>query len=163
MPRGFPRAIGRTDQAIAFDEFAVARDPVNSRAQSNLGFDYMSAGRMDDAIARWRTALALSPGFIGASYSIGAARDCRASRKPPWLRRSGDSEVWRRIGLPMAYFALGRHAESDAALAELIKVHERERGLQHRLCAAFRGEVDQAFEWLARRWTTATVVCPTSG
>ena len=43
------------------------------------------------------------------------------------------SEVWRLIGLPMAYHALGRKTESDAALATLIAKFEKEGGLQHRL------------------------------
>jgi hypothetical protein len=37
------------------------------------------------------------------------------------------------IGLPMAYHALGRKADSDAALAALIAKYEKERPLQHRL------------------------------
>lgn len=145
------QGLGRLDQAIAFDEFAVARDPVNSRAQSNLGFDYMSAGRMDDAIARWRTALALSPGFIGANYSIGAA--LRLQGKPEAAleaTRQETSEVWRSIGLPMAYFALGRKADSDAALAKLIKLHAQDAAYNIACVHAFRGEADQAFEWLGK-------------
>ena len=43
------------------------------------------------------------------------------------------SEVWRMIGLPMAYHALGRKADSDAALAALIAKLREGRGLQHRL------------------------------
>ena len=37
------------------------------------------------------------------------------------------SESWRMIGLPMAYHALGRKADSDAALAALIAKDEKER------------------------------------
>ena len=130
-------------------KFAVARDPVNSRAQSNLGFDYMSAGRMDDAIARWRTALALSPGFIGANYSIGAA--LRLQGKPEAAlaaTQQETSEVWRRIGLPMAYHALGRKADSDAALAALIAKYEKDAPYNIACVYAYRGEADKAFAWL---------------
>ena len=148
------QSLGRLDQAIAFDEFAVARDPLNSRGQSNLGFDYMSAGRMDDAIARWRTALALSPGFIGANYSIGAA--LRLQGKPEAALKATQqetSDVWRSIGLPTVYFALGRKADSDAALAELVKLHARDAAYNIACVHAYRGEADQAFEWLERAVT----------
>ena len=40
--------------------------------------------------------------------------------------RAGDDESWRLIGLPMAYHALGRKADSDAALAELIAKYEKD-------------------------------------
>ena len=42
-------------------------------------------------------------------------------------------EVSKRMGLPMAYHALGRKADSDAALAALIAKHEKDCLLQHRL------------------------------
>ena len=35
------------------------------------------------------------------------------------------SEPWRLIGLPMAWHALGKQAESDAALTELIRMDEK--------------------------------------
>ena len=54
---------------------------------------------------------------------------------------------WRMIGLPMAYHALGRKAESDAALAALIAKSEKAPyGIAY-VCA-FRGEAGKAFEWL---------------
>jgi hypothetical protein len=36
------------------------------------------------------------------------------------------SEVWKMIGLPMACHALGRKADSDAALAALIEKWEKD-------------------------------------
>jgi hypothetical protein len=36
------------------------------------------------------------------------------------------SEIWRMIGLPMAYYAVGRKADSDAALAALIAKYEKD-------------------------------------
>lgn len=39
-----------------------------------------------------------------------------------------ESEVWKTIGLPMAYPALGRKAESDAALAALIAKYGKDGG-----------------------------------
>jgi hypothetical protein len=52
------------------------------------------------------------------------------------------------IGLPMAYHALGRKADSDAALAALIAKHEKDRSYTIACVSALRGEPDKAFEWL---------------
>jgi hypothetical protein len=50
----------------------------------------------------------------------------------------------------MAYHAMGRKEESDAALAELIS--EQEQGSAYNIAdvLADRGEADRAFEWLAK-------------
>ena len=58
------------------------------------------------------------------------------------------SEAWKMIGLPMAYHALGRKADSDAALAALIAKYEKDGPYNIAYVYAFRGEADQAFEWL---------------
>ena len=48
----------------------------------------------------------------------------------------------------MAYFALGRMAESDAALAEFIEKYEQIWPYYIAVALAYRGEADRAFEWL---------------
>lgn len=52
------------------------------------------------------------------------------------------------IGLPMAYYALGRKGDSDDALAALIGKYEKEGPYNIAHVYAFRGEADKAFEWL---------------
>ncbi len=48
----------------------------------------------------------------------------------------------------MAYHALGRAADSDDALAELIEKYEEGSAYNIAYVLAFRGEADRAFEWL---------------
>jgi hypothetical protein len=60
------------------------------------------------------------------------------------------AEVFRMIGLPMAYHSLGRKAESDAALAELIARYEKAATYNIAGVHAFSGEADRAFEWLEK-------------
>ena len=52
------------------------------------------------------------------------------------------------IGLPLAYHALGRKADSDAALAALIAKWEKGSPSNIAYVYAYRGEADKAFEWL---------------
>jgi hypothetical protein len=52
--------------------------------------------------------------------------------------------------LSMAYHALGRRAESDTALNELIGKYEQTMSYNIVYVLAYRGERDRAFEWLER-------------
>ena len=58
------------------------------------------------------------------------------------------SELWRMVGLPMAYHALGRKTDSDAALGALIAKLEKEAPYNIAYVHAFRGEADKTFAWL---------------
>ncbi len=58
------------------------------------------------------------------------------------------SEVYRMIGLPMAYCALGRKADSDAALNAVIAKYEKDAPSNIAYVYAFCGDADKAFEWL---------------
>ncbi len=143
------QTLGRLDEAIPLKEFAIDRDPVNPRAHHNLGNAYRWAGRWDEAMASYRTALSLSPGHIGAYTGIGQA--LLGKGEPAPALESIDQEPsrpWWLIGAAMAYSALGRQAESDAALAELIEDWERDGSYNIAYVLAFRGEPDQAFAWL---------------
>ena len=59
-------------------------------------------------------------------------------------------EVFSMIGLPMAYHALGRKAESDAALKEVIAKWSKDAAGNIGSVYAFRGENDKAFEWIEK-------------
>jgi len=60
------------------------------------------------------------------------------------------AEAFRMIAMPMAYHALGRKDESDAALAELIAKYEKDAAYNIVGIYAFRREADRAFEWLEK-------------
>jgi hypothetical protein len=53
-------------------------------------------------------------------------------------------------GLALAHHALGQRADSDAALAELMKLDPVGIAYQLAEVHAYRGEIDSAFEWLER-------------
>jgi TolB-like protein/Tfp pilus assembly protein PilF len=144
-------SLGRCDTAITMYEFMLARDPVNVGSHHNEGYAYLCAGRLDDAIASLRTAVSMAPGSAGFHMHLGVAllekgdypAALAAIEKEP-------AEGWRMIGLPMAYYALGRQAESDAALAELIRKYEKDAAYNIAQVLAYRGESDRAFEWLSK-------------
>jgi adenylate cyclase len=140
--------LGRLNEAIALDETLAARDPVNVTTLYNLGYFYLLAGRYDEAIAKLRTSLSLAPGRDASHYQIGVALLFKNQPEAALAQMRQEGENWGQIGLPMAYHALGRKAESDSALATLIKAQEKDSPYNIAYVYAFRGEADHAFEWL---------------
>ena len=63
-------------------------------------------------------------------------------------------ENFRMAGVSMTLYALGRKAESDAALTDLIAKHGKEAAFLIALVAAYRGEPDRGFEWLDKAVAT---------
>ena len=141
--------LDRPDAALALNEAIVRRDPVNVQARYNLGLGQRRAGQLDAAIASFRTVLSLTPGRGNAHANLGSALLLKGDA-PGALREieREPSELWKMVGLPMAYHALGRNADSDAALAVLIAKNEKESPFNIAYVYAFRGEADKAFEWL---------------
>ena len=141
--------LGRLDDAVALNEYVVASDPVTPAGHAFLAVSYLFAGRPDEAIGSYRTALSLSPGFSWAQYMIGMALLMRGESEAALAAMEQESgEPWRLLGLSMVYHALGRAAESDAALAELIDKYEETMAYNVAYVLSFRGEADGAFEWL---------------
>jgi tetratricopeptide (TPR) repeat protein len=62
------------------------------------------------------------------------------------------AEKWRLPGLPLAYHALGKKQESEAALREAKAKYGEIMPYQVALVHAYRGEADEAFEWLDRAY-----------
>ncbi|HXI03074.1 MAG TPA: protein kinase [Candidatus Saccharimonadales bacterium] len=143
--------LGRLDEALAIREAVVHRDPVNVTTLFNLGNSQRWAGRYDAAIDTYRTVLSLSPGRGGTHFVLGLALLQKGDPAGALIEFEKEpNEGWRMIGLPLAYHALGRKADSDRALAELIAKHEKETAYNIASIYAFRGEADQAFEWLEK-------------
>ena len=142
------QCLGHLDEAIVLGEYLVTLDPVNTTAYFRLGWMYRWAGRLDDTIASFRTLLSLSPGFTSGQYQIGLALllkgDLQAALE---AMESEPSEHYRLRGLAMVYHTLGRAAESNGALAELIEKDSKE-AFTIAYVLAYRGEADRAFTWL---------------
>ena len=62
------------------------------------------------------------------------------------------SDFMRAFLYPIAYHALGRKKESDAALSGLIAKYHVRAAFQIAEVYAFRNQSDEAFEWLGRAY-----------
>jgi tetratricopeptide (TPR) repeat protein len=141
-------SLGRLNEALALDEAVVHRDPVNVTALFNLGLHQRWAGRFDGAIASFRTILSLSPGNGGAHFNLGLVLLLKGDAQGALAEIEQEKSSWIRIGLPLAYHALGRKADADAALKELIAKDAADSAYNIAYVYAYRGEADPAFEWL---------------
>src|SRR5438067_843074 len=143
------QSLGRLDEALALEEAAVRRDPVNVTTLFNLGYHQRMAGRLDAAISSFRTVLSMSPSNGGAHCQLGVALLLKGDAKGALAEIEQEtSEIYKMIGLPMAYHALGRKADSDAALAALIAKYEKDAPSNIAGVYAYCGEADKAFVWL---------------
>jgi tetratricopeptide (TPR) repeat protein len=144
-------SMGRYEESVEMGRRAVEHDPLNARAHHILGIRLRNLGRDGEAEQEFRAALALVPqraytrGSLGLSLAaLGRTEEALA-------------EVSREPAAPMRFWALaqighalGRAAESDAALEELIAQHSDTAAYQVAEVCAARGQIDRAFEWLER-------------
>jgi len=142
-------SLGRWNEAFSLFEAAVRRDPVNPSLLYNLGLLQFHAGRFDESIVTIRKVQSLTPGSGSAPAVLGSALLLKGEAAAGLAEIEREtSEVWRMIFLPMAYHALGRDSDSDAALAALIAMYGKDAAYGIATACAFRGETDAAFEWL---------------
>src|SRR5947209_2931199 len=142
-------SLGRLDQALALYEVSARRDPLSVAALSNLGAAQCATGRYDEAIGSYRAVLRLSPGRGGAHAQLGMVL-LQKGDAPAALAEieQEKNEAWRMMALPMAYCALGRTADAEAAHDALIAKYEKDWSYNIAYVYAFCGQSDRAFEWL---------------
>ena len=143
--------LGRLDTAITLEEYVAARDPVQPNIHANLGASYFTAGRPEDAVRSYRTALRLSPDGIGLHANLGLA--LLSQDVPGFAMREIEKEAdeaFRLVAQAIAYHAQGETSDSDAALNTLIEKYSGEWACNIASVLAYRGEVDPAFEWLEK-------------
>ncbi|MGB0133429.1 tetratricopeptide repeat protein, partial [Dokdonella sp.] len=109
----------------------------------------ISAGLYDAAEATSRSLLSLSPDRPGARGRLAVALLLEGDAAGALVEARQLDDFRKPLAESMAYHALGRKAESDAALAELTVLQPDERPTYDIASVhAFRGEADQAFLWL---------------
>jgi len=147
------RVLGNLDEAIKFKQQAVALDPLRTDSHASLGYMLYVAGRYDEAQTELKKALDLNPQAAFVHLNLG--RILIAEGKPQQALAEIEKEALdggRVTGQVMAYHALGRQQDSNAALSDLIAKHDTDWAYQIAEAYAFRGESDKSFEWLERAY-----------
>ncbi len=145
--------LGRWDEAIDATNKSIERDPLGPNNYYQLGLILEAVSRDPEAESAFRKAIQLDPGGAGRQVSIGIILLLQGKPEAALREMQQEKEeIWRLSGLPLAYHALGRRSESDAALAVLKSKYGGEMAYQIAEVHAFRGEADLAFEWLERAY-----------
>jgi tetratricopeptide (TPR) repeat protein len=145
--------MGRWDDALKFINAALARDPPDPGSYMLLSFIQLGRGRLAEAEAAIRRTLEISPTYIPAHCFLGIVLLARSQPEEALAEMLKEKDEAGRLGgSAMAYFALGRKAESDAVLAQMVKDQANHHPFKIAQVYAFRGASDKAFEWLERAY-----------
>jgi tetratricopeptide (TPR) repeat protein len=143
-------SMGRSDEALKFLNASMERNPLFPGTYLILGIGQLGAGRLSEAETSLRRVLELESSHAYVHYLLGNVLLARNQPEAALAEYSKESvDVVRIGGSAMAYFAMGRKSNSDAALAQIVA------GMTDHPFAiaevyAFRGEIDEAFKWLDR-------------
>jgi TolB-like protein/Tfp pilus assembly protein PilF len=143
---------GRFDEGLRLARRAIELDPLNARRRVFLGQLEYWVGALDEAAADLMRARELSPDapshiFLAEIYVMqGRPQDALAE-----IERER-TDPFRLQRYAIAYHALGREKESDAALRELIAKYDTIAAFQIAQVYAFRKQPNEAFEWLDRAY-----------
>src|SRR6266576_4461906 len=146
--------LGRLDEALRLNRRAVDFDPLNADSWEGLAETKFFIGQLDEAEADCKKALELNPDVVAAHMVL--------SQIYVMLGRPHDAlpeielvryDANRASLYAIAYHALGRKKESDAALSELVTKYYAGGAYQIAEVYAFRNQSDEAFEWLDRAYT----------
>jgi TolB-like protein/DNA-binding winged helix-turn-helix (wHTH) protein len=144
--------MGRWDDALKYVSAHVELDPLDPDGYFWMSVVQSNRGRLPEAETAIRRALELAPTYPFGPYTLGMILLARNEPQAALTEILKEPyEAARLSGSAMAYFALNRKADSDAALALRIKNFPN-NPFQVAEVYAFRGESDEAFQWLDRAY-----------
>jgi tetratricopeptide (TPR) repeat protein len=145
--------LGRWDQALEEVNASLAQDPLNAGVYVALSYVQLSRGHLGEAETALRRALEISPTISRAHYILGIVLLVRGEPQAALEEMLKEKDEGVSVaGSAMAYFALGRKADSDAALALMLKSEANHHPFYIAKIYAFRGETDEALKWLDRAY-----------
>jgi TolB-like protein/DNA-binding winged helix-turn-helix (wHTH) protein len=145
--------LGRWDDALRLVNALQELDPLNSDTYYWLSLVQLRRDRLPEAEAAIRRALEISPTYNGGQYLLGLVLLARHQPQEALAEmRKEPFDAARLIGSAIAYSALGARADSDAALAQLLKNYTASIPVGIAAIYGFRGEADEAFSWLDKAY-----------
>ncbi len=147
-------ALGKWEAAIRDLNASVALDPLLSPAHFSLGRAFLGAGRWSEAEAAFRKVLEVNPTYVFTHSYLATALLFRGEKEAAFKEIDLETNVEEQwAGRAAITYALGRRAESDAALKRLTELASADWAYGIACVHAYRGENDVAFLWLERAFT----------
>ncbi len=147
--------LGRPQEAVELWKQELSLDPLRPDEYLWLAQSLRDLGRYEEAHAALAKALDINPNQISMIHEVGGETYLAQGRPQEALaemEKEGPG-LFRDLGEALAYHALERRQESDTALARMISQHSNDGAYQIAQVYGYRGQADQAFEWLNRAHT----------
>jgi TolB-like protein len=146
---------GEWDRATELFQTGLAADPLNANLHLLFAWGVaLRSGRFAEAGSLMRQALEISPKigsgrwFLGLSLLFESRLDDALAVMQQETLDDGQLE-----GTAIVWYAMGKKAESDAALKRAIEQNTEEWPSAIARVYAFRGERDEAMKWLERAYS----------
>ncbi len=147
------QTLGRLDEAIEIYTRAQAVDPLQMGTYTSLGILFRKVRRLDDAIAMLRRQIELRPNYYWVRFNLSKAYLFSGDAAQALVEiEKNPSNVYREVGLVMVYSTLGRETEAQEVLQRLVAQEGEQNSFWIAETFAWRGEKDQAFEWLEKAY-----------
>jgi adenylate cyclase len=144
---------GEVNRAIELYQEYLARNPLGPNTLRSLGNALCAAGELKQCLQVRLRLLQMHPEFDGINSSVGIARLYLGQYTAALAAMQRDPRPdYKLHGLAIVYSALGRRIESDAALNSLVEKFSSRDPYGIAQVHAYRGEVDDAFQWLDRAY-----------
>jgi len=142
---------GQLDKSIELFERNVRLNPLSLSSVMPLAIRYVCAGRDDEALEMFNRILVINPGFPAIHYIYAEAHLLKGDAETALIELNKDSSHRNSAFLQARIFStLGREAEAQALIAQLLEGPADLAPLSMARTYAWRGENDPAFEWLEK-------------
>jgi tetratricopeptide (TPR) repeat protein len=144
---------GRILDSIELFEKAASLDPLNLVILMSLGRRYMQVSRIDDAFDTFDRVRAINPDYPGLGLASGRAYMMQGDLENALLEtEKSPEEFYYRHQKANFLYMMGREAEAQALISELLETSADEAPGAMATVYAWRGEGDSAFLWLERAY-----------
>jgi TolB-like protein len=140
------------EEAIALARKATMIDPLSLDIWHNLGLLLFCSGQDSEARLVWHHALDINPGARWPNYLVGYLDLEEGKIESARTHFRASDEPFRLTGTAMVEHTLGHAPESEQALDALKAKYAAGSAFQIAAVYAWRGEKDQAFDWLDRAY-----------
>jgi tetratricopeptide (TPR) repeat protein len=145
--------LGKLPEAIAREEQALALDPLSAEICMRLAYFFVANQQLAQARPLYEKALAIAPNSTRALYNLGQLELLEHQPEQALTHfRQTELATFSLSGQARAEYSLGHVDASQRVLEQLIAKYGKGSAYFVARVYAWRGEKDQAFEWLERAY-----------
>jgi tetratricopeptide (TPR) repeat protein len=145
--------VGQWDEAARLITASIAVDPLFAGWHDELAIIRDHTGRLADAEAERRKTLEISPTYERGHLDLGLTLLAEGKLEAALDAIHQETiDGGRDAGLAIVYYAMGRKVEADEALARYTRDHANDRAYRIAQIHAYRGDGNEAFNWLDRAY-----------